>query len=66
MTEKALRYRTRPDGPWEIVLPGVYAIHRGQLTEKQRAVAAFLYAGRGIAVTGKAAVAWHGLLRQQG
>jgi len=64
MTEKALRYRTRPDGPWEIVLPGIYATHRGQLTEKQRAVAAFLYAGRGIAITGKAAVAWHGMLRQ--
>ena len=66
MTEKALRYRTRPDGPWEVVLPGIYATHRGQLTEKQRAAAAFLYAGRGIAVTGMAAMAWHGLRQQQG
>src|SRR5262249_50279550 len=66
MTAKALRYRTRPDGPWEIVLPGVYATNRGRLTEKQRAVAAFLYAGRGIAITGTAAMAWHGLRQQQG
>jgi hypothetical protein len=66
MTAKALRYRTRHDGPWEIVLPGVYATNRGRLTEKQRAVAAFLYAGRGIAITGTAAMAWHGLRQQQG
>jgi hypothetical protein len=61
MTPKALRYRTRPDGPWQVVLPGVYANERGRLTEKQRAVAAFLYAARGIAITGTTAVAWHGL-----
>ncbi len=48
------------------MLPGIYATHRGRLTEKQRAVAAFLYAGRGIAITGSAAIAWHGLRRQQG
>jgi len=65
MTDKALRYRTRPDGPWEAVLPGIYVTHQGRLTDEQRAVAAFLYAGRGIAITGKAAMAWHGL-RQQG
>jgi hypothetical protein len=66
MSAKALRYRTRPDGPWQIVLPGIYATCRGRLTEKQRAVAAFLYAGRGIAITGIAAMAWHGLRQQQG
>lgn len=66
MSAKALRYRTRPDGPWEIVLPGIYVTCRGRLTEKQRAVAAFLYAGRGIAITGQAAMAWHGLRQQQG
>ncbi|HUC27716.1 MAG TPA: hypothetical protein VMA73_33880 [Streptosporangiaceae bacterium] len=61
MTAKALRYRTRPDGPWQVVLPGVYANERGRLSEKQRAVAAFLYSGRGIAITGTAATAFHGL-----
>ncbi len=47
------------------MLPGVYATHRGRLTEKERAVAAFLYAGRGIAITGTAAMAWHGLRQHQ-
>jgi hypothetical protein len=34
---------------------------RGTLSDKQRAVAAFLYSGRGIAVTGLTAVSWHGV-----
>jgi len=61
MTEKAIRYRIRPDGPWQVVLPGIYAADRGRLSDKQRATAAFLYADRAIAVTGAAAIAWHGL-----
>jgi hypothetical protein len=61
MTDKAVRYRIRPDGPWQVVLPGVYKDGRGVLTDQQRAAAAFLYAGRGIAITGLAAVAWHGV-----
>jgi len=64
MTDKALRYRIRPDGPWQIVLPGIYATDRGRLSDKQRAVAAFLYADRAIAITGRAAIAWHGLKLQ--
>jgi hypothetical protein len=60
MTAKALRYRLRPDGPWHAVLPGVYRDGSGGLTSQQRAVAAFLYAGRAIAITGTAAIAWHG------
>jgi hypothetical protein len=65
MTAKALRYLTRPDGPWQVVLPGVYANERGRLSERQKAVAAFLYAARGIAITGTAAMAWHGLSAKQ-
>jgi hypothetical protein len=61
MTDKAIRYRIRPDGAWHVVLPGVYRDGRGALTEQQRAVAAFLYAGRAIAITGLAAVSWHGI-----
>ena len=61
MSPKALRYRTRPDGPWQVVLPGIYAGERGRLSQEQRAVAAFLYAARGIAITGTAAAAFHGL-----
>jgi hypothetical protein len=61
MTAPALRYRVRPGGPWQAVLPGVYREGRGVLTDKQRAVAAFIYARRAIAITGTAAIAWHGL-----
>jgi hypothetical protein len=61
VTPKAITYRARADGPWQIVLPGVYLRGRGNLTAKQRAVAAFLYAGAAIAVTGPAALAFHGL-----
>ena len=61
MTDKAIRYRLRVDGPWQVVLPGVYMDRHGVLSDKQRAVAAFLYAGCGIAVTGLAAMAWHGV-----
>jgi hypothetical protein len=61
MTDKAIRYRIRVDGPWQVVLPGIYMDGNGSLSAKQRAVAAFLYAGRAIAVTGQAAVAWHGV-----
>jgi hypothetical protein len=61
MTENAIRHRIRAAGPWQVALPGVYAVGRGGLSEKQRAVAAFLYAGKPIAITGMTAVAWHGL-----
>jgi hypothetical protein len=57
----ALRYKTRPDGPWQVVLPGVYAAVSGTLTMKQRSVAAYLYAGPAVAITGLAAVAYHGI-----
>jgi len=61
MSEKAVRYRTRPGGPWQVVLPGVYLDNGGLLTDRQRAVAAFLYAQWAIAITGTTAVAWHGV-----
>ncbi|HMH89555.1 MAG TPA: hypothetical protein VK586_00575 [Streptosporangiaceae bacterium] len=63
MTAAAIRHRIRPDGPWQVVLPGVYLSHRGTMTARQRDVAAFCYAGRlsgqALAVTGPAALAWH-------
>jgi hypothetical protein len=61
LTEKAIRYRTRPDGPWTTVLPGIYSVGQRVLTGPQRAVAAYLYPGKAIAVTGASAVAWHGV-----
>ncbi|MBO0831591.1 MAG: hypothetical protein J2P28_07335 [Actinobacteria bacterium] len=59
MTPKAISYRIRPSGPWNIVLPGVYLRGGGRLAPEQRAVAALLYAGSAIAVTGPAALAFH-------
>jgi hypothetical protein len=66
MTVKAIRHRTRADGPWQLLLPGVYLRGRGNLTANQRAVAAFLYADAAIAVTGPAALAFHGVPGYQG
>lgn len=59
MSESAIRHRIRTDGPWQVVLPGVYVHGGGRLSDQQRAVAAFLYAGRPIAITGMTAIAWH-------
>jgi hypothetical protein len=65
MTPAAIRHRIRPDGPWQVVLPGVYLSHGGAMTARQRNAAAFSYAGRlsspALAVTGPAALAWYGI-----
>jgi len=55
-----VRHRLSPDGPWRIVLPGIYMSHKGELAIGQREIAAVLYAGRGCMITGIAA------LRRQG
>ena len=59
MTAKAVRHRIRLGGPWQVVVPSVYAAGRGNLTDQQRAMAAWEHAGRAIAITGRTAVAWH-------
>jgi hypothetical protein len=61
MTEAALRARLRPDGPWRVVLPGLYLVHNGGLTVGQRELAAVLYAGRDSVITGPAALARFGV-----
>jgi len=61
MTEPALRHRIRQDGPWQTILPGVYLSNSGVVTGKQRAIAAYLYAGKPIAITGSAALAFHSM-----
>jgi hypothetical protein len=65
VTEKAIRHRTRPEGPWTTVVPGIYSVGQRDLTQPQRAVAAYLYPGKAIAITGLAAVAWHGIPARQ-
>jgi hypothetical protein len=61
MTIAALRHRLRPDGPWQVVLPGVYLATTGVATTDQRDMAALLYAGHRSVITGQAALRRHGL-----
>jgi very-short-patch-repair endonuclease len=56
MTEKALRHRTRPDGPWRTLLHGIYLAQTGSPGTDQRDMAALLYAGPGSVITGYAAL----------
>lgn len=60
-SEGTLRHKTRAEGPWGVVLPGVYTIHNGPLTGVQREIAAVLYTGRECVITGQAALNRHGL-----
>jgi very-short-patch-repair endonuclease len=57
----AIRHRTRPDGPWRILLPGVYLVDAAVPSIPQREIAATLYAGEGSMVTGIAALTHHGI-----
>jgi hypothetical protein len=61
MTDTALRYRTRPDGPWQTRLRGVYVAQTGPPTVDQLDMAAQLYAGPGSVITGLAALRRLGL-----
>jgi very-short-patch-repair endonuclease len=61
MSAKAISYRTRTAGTWQIVLPGVYLRGGGNLAPDQRVIAALLYAGAAIGVTGPAALAFYGI-----
>ena len=45
---------------WQSIMPGVAAAHTGGLTDRQRAWAAVLHAGRGAALTGDAALRHRG------
>jgi hypothetical protein len=56
-----LHRRTRPGGPWQRILPGVYLTVTGTPTRNQRELAALLYAGSGGTLTGPAALARHGM-----
>jgi hypothetical protein len=66
MSEKALRHRIRLGGPWQTLLPGVYLTTLGVPTGKQRVMAAFLYPGKAIAVTGPAALTYHSIPANSG
>ncbi|HEX6932078.1 MAG TPA: hypothetical protein VF162_08045 [Streptosporangiaceae bacterium] len=61
LTDQALRVRLRAGGPWQALIPGVYATFTGAATPDQNALAALLYAGPRSAITGQAAMAAHGI-----
>ena len=44
LTVAALRHRTRPNGPWRILLPAVYLVDSREPGIPQREIAATLYA----------------------
>ncbi len=56
-----LQHRLRPGGAWQRLLPGVYLTTTGQPTREQLRVAAVLYAGPRSLITGRAALAFHGI-----
>jgi hypothetical protein len=57
----AIRHRTRPGGPWRVLLPGVYLVDGISPSVSQREIAAMLYAGEDSMVTGIAALWRHGI-----
>jgi len=61
LSVKAVRYRLRPEGPWQTLLPGVYVAQTGIPCGDQRDMAALLYAGPRGVLTGDAALRRHGL-----
>lgn len=52
MTVDTIRHAIRPGGPWQRVLPGVYATFSGPLSTLHRLRVAVLYAGDDAVVTG--------------
>lgn len=56
ITAAALRYRTRPGGTWQQILPATYLTFTGSASSEQRELAAVLYAGQGAVMTGPAAL----------
>jgi hypothetical protein len=56
LTPRMIQYATRAGGPWQRLLPGVYALHTGAPDRDQRLMGALLYAGDGALITGLAAL----------
>jgi hypothetical protein len=61
MTDAVLRYRIRPGGPWQKIIPGVYLAVTGTVTANQREMAALLHAGPRSVITGSVAVRRNGI-----
>jgi hypothetical protein len=61
LSRSRIDYLTRDGGPWQRVLPGVYATTTGTLTREQRDMAALLHAGPRSVITGHTAIGRHNL-----
>ena len=61
MTDRAMQYRVRRNGPWRKLLPGVYLTATGIPSLHQKELAALLYAGPGSLVTGPMALMHHSI-----
>jgi hypothetical protein len=61
LTPGALRRKLRPEGPWKVVLPGIYASRSAELAVGQREIAAVLYTGRECVITGSSALSRMGV-----
>ncbi|SDU58207.1 hypothetical protein SAMN04488563_2922 [Jiangella alkaliphila] len=61
MTRDAVKYAIRPGGPWQRVLPGIYATFNGPLAPQHRRRAAVLHGGPDAAISGAWAAEMHGL-----
>jgi IS5 family transposase len=62
LAESSLRYRIRQGGPWARVLPGIYLVGTGVLSEQQRDLAALLYVRAPCLLTGGAALRSYGIV----
>jgi hypothetical protein len=61
VSRSAVGYLLRRDGPWQRMMPGVYATTTGEMTPDQRAMGALLHAGPQSVITGAVAVRRHNL-----
>ncbi|MDP9239450.1 MAG: hypothetical protein M3O55_02265 [Actinomycetota bacterium] len=61
LTRGAIEHRLRQGGPWQVVLPSVYATFTGRLTTHQRMISALLYGGDSSVLGGATACALYAL-----
>ncbi|MFE0112212.1 hypothetical protein ACFWX6_23960, partial [Amycolatopsis sp. NPDC059019] len=61
MSSKVIYNRCLPGGPWQRLLPGIILLHSSQPTQRERAIAALLYAGPHGMITGLEACLRYGL-----
>src|SRR5690242_18523684 len=64
--ESTVYARCRPNGPWQLLLPGTVLLTSGKPTADQLVVASLLYAGPDAVVTGLEAARRHGVRRGPG